>query len=93
MELTQVIFPYPAASYSISTPNRRLIWIKRSKEPHPKKVLSTEKGSIVGYLSSVGNADSERNFKDFIPCYWIESQVYLSKKILIFFHANAEDIG
>eukprot|EP00826_Nyctotherus_ovalis_P044367 TRINITY_DN4787_c0_g3_i1.p1 TRINITY_DN4787_c0_g3~~TRINITY_DN4787_c0_g3_i1.p1 ORF type:complete len:307 (+),score=54.73 TRINITY_DN4787_c0_g3_i1:114-1034(+) len=78
MELNSFLFPAPASSYSYSSHKGKIIFIPRA----PVKKNVSNFASPISFSS-----DSHH-----IPCLYIKHH-YGSSKLLIYFHANAEDLG
>eukprot|EP01022_Parablepharisma_sp_SALTPOND_P034410 TRINITY_DN91692_c0_g1_i1.p1 TRINITY_DN91692_c0_g1~~TRINITY_DN91692_c0_g1_i1.p1 ORF type:complete len:343 (+),score=21.74 TRINITY_DN91692_c0_g1_i1:111-1031(+) len=78
MELNSLFFPAPPSSYTYQSHKGKLIFIPRAPIVNNASNFKT----IVNYGSEPCH----------IPCLYLKYK-YGSSKVLIYFHANAEDIG
>lgn len=79
MNFSHIIFPAPMSSYTCMDPD--LIWI-------PKQI----KRNIISQLFSSKNENNELIPGFFIP-YTDKNTLLGSENVLVYFHANGEDLG
>jgi len=78
MDLNSVFFPAPPATYTYQTLKGKIIFIPRAP--------------IIDNRSNYKMHIKFENEPSHIPCHYLKYK-YGSSKILLYFHANAEDIG
>ena len=85
MEFRKFVYPAPLSSYTILDPD--LIWISKRDN----------NSSIDNILRSLKLKQKEEEEKNLIPAFFIpyidKESYYGSPNLLIYFHANGEDLG
>jgi hypothetical protein len=91
MEINGLVFPHPHSSYDESSYGTELVYITRNKVAHHKQAIECKSNSFPA-IPNITYIKNEYPKITKIPSIFLKSPVPTSK-ILLYFHANAEDIG